>query len=133
MCELERARSSRWRRRIDDVRLACQSRRIFVHAPQLGVVADDVLFQTVLFRVQCGNRAHRLRNRDVQGRYLFGQAHQVRAVAGHALAQLLDLALGGKNAARLDLRAARDEVRTAEDVAIDRGNGRGVSRDIAIA
>ena len=110
----------------DDVRLARQATRVFVRRGRAARRAPTIAFScacssacsTAIALVASAMRSSRLR--DV-GR----QSRQQLAIAADALAQLLDLATGGQDAARLDLRAAGHEMRPAEDVALDRRDRRG--------
>ena len=67
-----------------------------------------------------GDRRRRVRDGLFELRGLRGQPLERLALDAHPLAQFLDLALGGENAARLDLAAAGDQMAAAQDVAVER-------------
>ena len=70
---------------------------------------------------QAGDRRGGLRDRLFEAGGLVDQLFELRRVRlGDPLAQLLDLALGRENAARLGLGAAGDEMAAAEHIAVER-------------
>ena len=123
----ERGRSSSAERRSTAITSALRARRarLLVGALTLRLVRDDGLFLSVLFRLQSGDRARGLGDRQLELRHFRRQTRQLLPIDGHALAELLDLASGRQNASRLDFRAAGDQMRAAQHVSVERGDRRG--------
>src|ERR1051325_9021711 len=93
--------------------------RLFVaRVLELRLVADDRFFVFVMFGVERRNRVHRMRDRRFNVRCLTRETGERVAIGGDYVTQLFDLALGFENAARFRMSAARDQVRSTEDVAV---------------
>ena len=103
----------------NDFRLASQAKRVLAKPRELRVVTDNLLFLPMLLRRQRSNRGGRFRDPHIESGNRVNQPRQRRAIERDPLAQFLDLALGGENAARFGLRAARYQVRSPEHVAAD--------------
>ena len=104
--------------------LAVQARHVVFGTRELRLVADDADSESMLLVAESGDGSHGLGDRIVETRKAFARSGESEAVGGNPLAQLLDLATGGENAARLRLGAARYQMRPAQDVTFDRGNDR---------
>ena len=89
----------------------------------LQVVADDGLFLAMELGLERGDRGFGRGDRHVEAGRLLEQPDERRVPGVGALAQLLDLALGRQDAARLVARAPFDPVRAAEDFAVARDGG----------
>ena len=96
------------------------TRFVFGGAPGLAFNADNFLFLAMHFARQAGNGRRGVRNHLLEARGLGQQLLEQLVRCGDPLAQLLDLALGGEDAARLRLVAAGHDVPAAEHVAVDR-------------
>ena len=89
---------------------------------ELRVVGDRRFFLAVILGVQRSDEVRRLHDRPFELRGLLREASKRVAVGRHADAELLDLALGLEDAARVGAAAARDEMWTAKHIAVERGD-----------
>ena len=94
-------------------------RFVFAGAFGLALNADDFLFLTMNLSGQTGNGRGGVRNGLLEARGLGDQLLERGVRFRDPLTQLLDLALGGEDAARLRLFTASHDVTAAEHVALD--------------
>src|SRR5262249_25139987 len=87
-------------------RLLLDARRFVRGALDLGLQRHDGLFLLVVFGVERGDGVLRLRDRHLEGRGLLGKADERFPFGADAIGQVLDLALGLEDAARLTAIAA---------------------------
>ena len=83
----------------DNLALAPETRRVVAGAGHLCRVRNDRHLLTVLLRLQTRNRRRRLRDRQLHLRRFFGHPRESFTIHGDTLAELLDFALGGEDAA----------------------------------
>src|SRR5205085_1142721 len=104
----------------DDVGLTGEPGDVVLAARQLRVEADQLLFEAVLFIIEPGNRRCRLRNRKGERLSLAGEPLQRLPIRFETFAELLDLTACRENSARLGFGTAGHQVRSAEDITIER-------------
>ena len=109
---------------IDLILLAADPLRRFQRVGRLQLESDRRLLLPVLLRLQRDDRGFGRGNRHVEGLNLVPHLHERRLFGRGALAQLLDLALGRQQPARLRAGPAFQPVRAAEHLAVERRDGR---------
>ena len=109
--------------------------RLVLSVLQLRLLRHDRLFLLVVLGRQGRDRIRRLGDRRVERRGFRGEAGKGLALSLDPPAQFLDFALGLENPASLLVEPARDEIRSAEHVAVGRhdrqlGEAAAVSRAV---
>ena len=106
----------------DELAALPHARLVVGGAMQLRLHRDDRLFLPMQLRRQRGDRRGRHRNRLLELPGLGRKPLERLTGLAHALAKLLDLALGRENATGFDLGAADHDVIATENIAVERGH-----------